>query len=335
MYKINPNHLHIVSLDVPYPADYGGVIDIFYKLKALKDLGVMIHLHCFDYGRGVQNMLLEFCESVNYYKRFSGLWYFFKLKPYIVATRSNKQLLTNLLADDYPILFEGLHSCYFLSSPELKNRTKLVRAHNVEHQYYTYLSRLERNPMSFRKIFFWLEALKLNRFEKVLNHANSVLAISPLDYQYFASKSANSTLIPAFHPYSQLECKPGRGNFALYHGNLSVGENIGAAIFLITQVFVNLNYTLVIAGKNPDKRILKAAQNLSNIKIVANPNQQQMSSLLQEAHINILPTSQSTGIKLKLLAALFAGKHCIANSLMVENTNLETLLWSIVKEDQL
>ena len=47
-------HLHIVCLDVPYPVDYGGVFDLFYKIKALSEAGVKIHLHCFEYGRGQQ-----------------------------------------------------------------------------------------------------------------------------------------------------------------------------------------------------------------------------------------------------------------------------------------
>ena len=28
-------HLHIVAFNVPLPANYGGVIDVFYRLKAL------------------------------------------------------------------------------------------------------------------------------------------------------------------------------------------------------------------------------------------------------------------------------------------------------------
>ena len=44
---------------------------------------------------------------------------------------------------------------------------------------------------------------------------------------------------------------------------------------------------------------------------------------VSEAHINILPTFQGTGIKLKLLNALFVGKFCLVNKLMVENTGLE------------
>ncbi len=30
-------HLHIISFDVPAPPDYGGVIDVYYKAKALAE----------------------------------------------------------------------------------------------------------------------------------------------------------------------------------------------------------------------------------------------------------------------------------------------------------
>jgi hypothetical protein len=50
-------HLHIVCLDIPYPADYGGVVDLFYKIKSLHQLGVKIHLHCFTKDREPQDEL--------------------------------------------------------------------------------------------------------------------------------------------------------------------------------------------------------------------------------------------------------------------------------------
>jgi hypothetical protein len=62
--------LHIVCHDVPWPADYGGVVDLFYKLKALHAEGVKIILHCFLYGeRSRQDELNKYCEEVHYYKR--------------------------------------------------------------------------------------------------------------------------------------------------------------------------------------------------------------------------------------------------------------------------
>ncbi len=30
---MSDKHLHVIAFNVPYPADYGGVIDIFYKIK--------------------------------------------------------------------------------------------------------------------------------------------------------------------------------------------------------------------------------------------------------------------------------------------------------------
>ena len=39
---MNNKTIHIIVFDVPYPSDYGGIIDVFYKLKALHQLGVNI-----------------------------------------------------------------------------------------------------------------------------------------------------------------------------------------------------------------------------------------------------------------------------------------------------
>src|SRR5436190_4283124 len=94
--SILDKHLHIISLNVPYPVDYGGVYDLFYKLPALKQQGIKIHLHCFEYGRGEQPALNEYCEKVYYYKRLSGLSGLSLHLPYIVASRKNEKLLQRL-----------------------------------------------------------------------------------------------------------------------------------------------------------------------------------------------------------------------------------------------
>ena len=38
--------LNIVSLDIPYPPDYGGAVDIFQRLSSLKKMEVKINLLC-------------------------------------------------------------------------------------------------------------------------------------------------------------------------------------------------------------------------------------------------------------------------------------------------
>ena len=125
------NKLHIVAFDVPYPSDYGGVIDIYYKIKALHDLDVEIILHCFQYGRSKSKKLNAICSKVYYYKRNSWKNPFLNSLPYIVCTRKSSELLDNLLKDESPILFEGIHTTFYLRNPEIKNRFKIVRMHNI------------------------------------------------------------------------------------------------------------------------------------------------------------------------------------------------------------
>jgi hypothetical protein len=56
--------LHIVCHDVPYPPDYGGVFDLYYKIRTLHEQGIQILLHCFTSGREEQPILKTLCEQV-------------------------------------------------------------------------------------------------------------------------------------------------------------------------------------------------------------------------------------------------------------------------------
>ena len=67
-----------------------------------------------------------------------------------------------------------------------------------------------------------------------------------------------------------------------------------------------------------------------NIELRINPGELEMMRLIRNAHVNLLPTFQNTGTKLKLLNALFNGRFVLVNSPMVENTGLGDLC--IVRE---
>jgi hypothetical protein len=299
------------------------VIDVFYKVKALKELGVEIHLHCFHYGRGESEMLNSICKSVNYYDRQMSNKFLFSSEPFIIASRRSEELLKNISKDDAPVLFEGLHCCAYLSSTELKKKKKLVRTHNIEHDYYRGLADVE--PKMMKRMYFRREAKKLERFEKNLSLADAVLAISPADATSLSARYKNVHHVMAFHPYENVTSQIGSGKFALYHGNLEVGENNQAALFLVNEVFNNRDLQLVIAGNNPSDELKKAIVGKRNIILKANIPTAEIDDLIANAHVNILPTFQATGIKLKLLAALFLGRFCLVNSPMVANTGVESL----------
>ncbi|HRS53209.1 MAG TPA: glycosyltransferase [Bacteroidales bacterium] len=316
-------HLHVIAFDIPMPANYGGAIDIFYKLEALKEEGIKIHLHCFEYDRKPSPKLNDLCETVNYYKRIISKKYLFKRRPYIVVTRASEELLSNLTYDNYPILFEGLHTCYYLSHDKLRKRRKIVRTHNIEHEYYSNLAKVEKNI--FKKYYFLNEASKLRRYENVLEHASGIACISHHDKMYFHKRYKNVVTVSAFHPYNRVISNPGIGSYALYHGSLEVGENNQAALYLVNKVFNDIKIPLIIAGNKPSKELIEAVSTRSNIELRTKLSTEEIYSLIENAQVNILPTFQSTGIKLKLLAALYRGRHCLVNTPMVYKTELESL----------
>lgn len=322
-------HLHIVSFDVPHPPDYGGVIDVYYKIKALHAAGVKIHLHCFDYGRGERKELAPFCHKVYYYPRMTRKTLLFNKLPFIVISRKSPALLRRLRRDNHPILFEGLHSCYYLGHPKLAARMKMVRTHNVEHEYYLALARVESN--AFKRAYFARETLKLRSYEAVLKNATKVLAISPNDTQHFNRYYGNAVYIPAFHAESGSGFVEEKERVAFYHGNLSVGENDKAALFLTEEVFKHSEYKLVIAGNNPSIELERAVNEQPNVSLLSDVTTDEIRQWVQKAWINILPTFQNTGIKLKLLFSLYNGGYCLVNSVMVKDTGLEE--FCVVKDE--
>src|SRR5579862_359868 len=141
-------HLHIVTHNVPWPADFGGVIDIFYKIKTLHQLGVKIHLHCFTYNHNkLQNELNKYCEEVFYYKRQKNLAHLSFRLPFIVNSRKCDELIHNLQKDNHPVLLEGIHSTYYLYKEKLNNRKVIVRLYNTEFEYYHHLALHEKDPL--------------------------------------------------------------------------------------------------------------------------------------------------------------------------------------------
>ena len=314
--------IHIISFDVPLPADYGGVIDVFNKIKHLHRLGMEVILHCFTYGRKENKDLTNFCKEVHYYPRYTSLKKIFSLDPFIVTTRNHPELLQRLLADQHPILFEGLHTTHLLSHPLLKDRVKVVRAHNIEHEYYRYLYKAEKSFL--KKMFFLSESIKLKYYEKKIKNAHYIGAISSADNNYFQNKWGNSFLLPPFHHHDQVKSKSGQGSYSLYHGNLAVAENEKAAIWLLENISPLLNHPLIIAGSRCSTILRKKISQSSNVTLVENPSDEQMEVLISDAQVHLLPSFQDSGIKLKLLHAIYSGRFVLANSMMLSGTSLES-----------
>ena len=310
--------LHVVSFDVPYPANYGGVIVVYNQLLAWKAIGVKVILHVYRYGDRKQQAHLEaVCEQVHYYERATGWRASLSHLPYIVNSRKSEALLNRLSLDNYPIFFEGVHTTAWLGHRSLHKRKKALRMHNIEWQYYESLQRLGENI--WKRFYYNQESRRLKAYdERVLDHIDVLFTISSKDQAYYKEMHEQSYYLPAAHGEA-FDAKEGTGKYFLFHGKLSVEDNKKAAILLMNEVFAGTKYTFIVAGLDPDKALLAAAQKHSNVEVRPNLSQEDLKSLIQNAQANILYTFQDSGIKLKLLHALHVGRHCIVNTEMVSN----------------
>lgn len=327
------NKLHIVAFDVPYPPNYGAVIDQFYKIKELYELGILIYLHVYEFGRGYQEELEKYCEKVYYYSQSNSISSFLSFTPFIVQSRSSSNLIKNLKAIKAPILFEGLHTTFPLIKNSFQDQQILVRTHNIEHYYFKGLAKSESNI--FKKLFYWIESLKLKNYESILKKADKILTISPFEQSYFKKIYKEKAIyIPVFHQNIKVKNATNTADKILYHGDLRISDNIKVARFLI-NTFKNFKHNLIIASSFENQSIKKEINKYSNIEFQKISSANCLETLFDETHINILLTYQKTGIKLKLINSLYRGRFIIANSEMIEDTGLENLCELVTTESEL
>lgn len=317
-----PDTIHVVCLDAPSPPDYGGAIDMYYKVKALHQIGKKVILHYFNYhpSRHAKEME-EFCAAIHAYKRKKISKSLPLTVPHIIQSRINKDLIARLNADDYPILLEGLHCAGIVPYLEKKERT-VIRMHNEEAAYYFHLAKTENSLL--KRAYFIREskllAQYLTRFDKTIKLA----CLSETDIDTFRETYwfKQVSFVPCFIPWQQVAAREGTGDYCLYHGNLAVSENNEAATWLIKHVFSKITVPLVIAGKGISKGLLALASGYRHIKLIQDPSIDEVNQLVKNAQINVLPSMNNTGVKLKLLNALLNGRFCITNNNGVKGSRI-------------
>jgi hypothetical protein len=232
-------------------------------------------------------------------------------------------LLDRLCRDDHPILLEGVHCTYLLNDPRFDGRRILLRLHNVEYRYYRELYRSERSLL--KKLYYLHESILLRAYERRIAGRVKILAVSEKDKEVYRREfgATDIEVLPVFLPFDQVQGKEGTGCFCLYHGNLSVAENEKVVLWLLRNVFGSMEIPFIISGKNPSPRLTRRIYQYPHTCLIPNPTEGELQDLISKAQINILPAFNSTGIKLKLLNALFNGRHCIVTPGAVEGSGLQ------------
>jgi hypothetical protein len=271
---------------------------------------------------------------VYYYPRRTGHKGLSRQLPYIVCSRSNPELLERLLVDGFPILLEGVHCTYLMNDARFANRKMFLRLHNVESLYYRQLA--DCTSSWFKRLYYLHESTVLKKYEQRIASKWPLLAVSKSDVETAKAsyQAKNVLVIPAFLPYENIESPQGTGCYCLYHGNLSVEENEKAAGWLLKNVFNDLKLPFLIAGKKPSSRLRRLVEHTRHACIIPDPTDSELRDIITKAQLHVIPSFNCTGIKLKLLNALFNGRHCVVNAEAVEGTDLKEICHVAREADQ-
>lgn len=300
-------NLHIVTPDVPGLADSDISQDIFMKIKAFHDAGIKVHLHSFEFGRGTSSILEKYCYQVRYYRRNSAN----KLPnpsstPYCVASRSNRELVRNLFADDFPILYEGLSTTFpvFWTNTQ-KNKIQHLNLVRDDEKYYKNLAAL--TPLGLNKLTFLYESWKCKKYMNKLRQTGNLSISSVISFYDHAAPSFTDN----------------HGSFCLYFGKLSDKENEYAALWLLENIFNEVEIPFVIAGSNPSPQLDQAAHLRLHTCLVGDPNEKELEELIKKAQIILLPSFIDCAPISRVSKSLLLGKFVLTNPKALGNSNFK------------
>lgn len=318
--------LHIISFNYPYPPSYGGIIDVYYKIKALSELGVKIHLHCFVdcVPEKVDSEIKNITENVFFYKKKKNPLSYFSSVPFAAVIRKSDLLLGNLMKTKAPILFEGLQTTSILDHLNSSEHRLYLRLHNNEAEYYKGLSSSEKNI--FKKIIYNIEAIKYKHFQKKrLKEFKSIFCLSEKEYRETENYSENAQLIHIFHGNHMVKALDKKGGYFLFHGDLSISDN-KKALEEVIELFKGLSeYKLIVASDRASEDIKKKINSIENINLVPIETNENLYHLLENAHANILLSFQNSGTKVKLFNSLYNSRFVIINQNITDDRSLRDL----------
>ncbi|REC80510.1 hypothetical protein DRF60_02045 [Chryseobacterium elymi] len=318
--------LHLISFNYPYPPSYGGIIDVYYKIKALSGLGIKIHLHCFadSIPETVHQEIKSITENIFFYKKKKNPFHYLSMVPFAVAIRTSDALFENLMRIEAPVLFEGLQTTQIVSRLKNKGYKLYLRFHNNESEYYKGLSASEKNI--FKKIIYRIESLKFADYQKkVLKEFESVFCLSEKEFNEVNSYSKNARLIHIFHGNKSVKHLNGKGDYFLFHGDLSVSDNKKALEETIS-LFKNLpQYRLVVASDRAGDDLKKKINSIGNINLVPIETSENLRLLFENAHANILLSYQNSGTKVKVFNTLYNSRFVIINQNITDDPALMSL----------
>jgi polysaccharide biosynthesis protein PslH len=250
-----------------------------------------------------------------------------------------QKIIEVLKANTFDIVqLETLQMATYLDIIRKNTKAPVVlRAHNIEHKIWQRIAENCENPVKRIYLNHLYKALK--RFEVgILNKIDGVIAITPVDARNLdrLSHSTNIISIPFGINLDTLPSDPVQPSEAsLFHiGSMNWFPNEEGIRWLITEVWPHLSQRLPqvelhLAGRYMPEWLSK----ITLPRVVVEGEVPDVWEYMQKFSIMVVPLFSGSGIRIKIVEAMAAGKAIVTTVIGAEGINYENGQDMIIAKD--
>jgi glycosyltransferase involved in cell wall biosynthesis len=313
-----------LTTQLPYPPVSGGVIKTWNLVKHWSSSELM--LVC-ALKEGEEKYLREFHEKVPNVKLFSVpfdrkrtplnlIRSYFTAPSLNVFRNFNKKLDEKIKewAPQCDLIFVD-HYEMGQYVPKSFNKPVVLHEHNAEFVMWERLAEIENNPI--KKAVIRLEASRIKRAEKMYAEDASVVFAAPNDIEELAKIGVDrNKLKPTYHLGEDFLLESPDLEFdqtekaLLFVGTLTWEANIDGLIWFLDEIYPSVlenhpDIHFYIVGKNPDQRLVSRAEKFDSVELTGFV--QELEPYFKKARAFVIPLRFGSGIKVKLLNAMYRG----------------------------
>lgn len=325
-----------VSNRVPYPLNEGGTIGIYNYTRGFSEQGCEVTLLALAAKKHKINLdaarkeLEKYCRFEVYpidtdVKPWPAFKNLFSTRSYNVErfydSTFEKAIIQELANHSYDVIqIEGTFPAIY-SDTVFKHRGNakvILRQHNVEFQIWDRLAKNATNPL--KKWYFGLLSKRLKQFEQQhLNQYDALVPVTEDDGNLFKQMGCSIPVFPSpagintttWSPSSNTDPK------ALYHiGSLEWIPNLEALEWFLADVWplilkTNNDIRFYVAGKGMPDHIRE--MNVLGVEMVGEVDS--AVDFVSDKAITVVPLKSGSGIRLKILEAMSAGKAVVSSTI--------------------
>lgn len=331
-----------ITPELPYPANSGGRIYTWERLKQLKHNNIYLFALKNRDEKVELDELNKICCKVNIYERkgryFNSLLNL--LKPYPVVSRFN----SNMYRDINNLINEKKIDLIIIDIPEVilncpfdNNIPKVLTQHNIEYKVFKNISQNSQNIL--KKIIYNIESIKMKKFEDKLYKSgiiNAYTFISEDEMNEFQKIYTNtkSVCIPQGYDIKVKDVNKKDNKKIVFTGKMDYEPNVQAVKWFVKDIFPIIQAEVpqskfYIVGKAPTEEVTK----LSNKNIIVTGEVKDVQSYLQDANLCVIPLLSGGGVKIKLFEAIGNGNIVVSTSKGIEGTKFKNMEHLIVEDN--